>query len=145
MNQYPDVQKVLTENPLIDEIIYECQQILKGIIVKDDEQLLKNETVVSLKEADLYHDIQCGTDIFANYEYTYDLFMKIPSMDEKRARMYADGYLIVPDGLKPELQRLAREKWLNEYNEKNEYCRLLWGKPPLGEEYIYLTEELMKQ
>ena len=35
MNQYPDVQKVLTENPLIDEIVYECQQILKGIIVKD--------------------------------------------------------------------------------------------------------------
>ena len=35
MNQYPDVQKVLTENPLIDEIIYECQQILKGIIIKD--------------------------------------------------------------------------------------------------------------
>lgn len=141
MNQYPDVQKVLTENPLIDEIIYECQQILKGIIVKDDEQLLKNETVVSLKEADLYHDIQCGTDIFINYEYTYDIFMKIPSMDEKRAKMYADGYLAIPEGMKPELQRLAREKWLANYNEKNEYCRLLWGKPPLGAEYIYLNEE----
>ena len=141
MNQYPDVQKVLTENPLIDEIVYECQQILKGIIVKDEEQLLKNETTTSLREADLYHDIQCGTDIFANYEYTYDLFMKIPSMDEKRAQMYVDGYLPIPEGLQPELQKLAREKWLANYNEKNEYCRLLWGKPPLGEEYIYLNEE----
>lgn len=141
MNQYPEVKKVLTENPLIDEIIYECQQILKGIIIKDEEQLLKNETKISLQEADLYHDIQCGTDIFINYEYTYDIFMKIPSMDEKRAQMYVNGYLEIPEGMKPELQRLAREKWLANYNEKNEYCRLLWGKPPLGEEYIYLTEE----
>lgn len=141
MNQYPEIQKVLTENPLIDEIIYECQQILKGIIIEDEEQLLKNETAASLKDADLYHDIQCGTDIYANYEYTYDIFMKIPSMDEKRAQLYSQGYLEIPEGLKTELQRLAREKWLANYKEKNEYCRLLWGLPPLGEEYIYLDDD----
>ena len=141
MNQYPEIQKVLTENPLIDEIIYECQQILKGIIIEDEEQLLKNETAASLKDADLYHDIQCGTDIYANYEYTYDIFMKIPSMDEKRAQLYSQGYLEIPEGLKTELQRLAREKWLSNYKEKNEYCRLLWGLPPLGEEYIYLDDD----
>lgn len=141
MNQYPEIKKVLTDNPLIDEIVYECQQILKGIIIKDEEQLLKNETQVSLQEADLYHDIQCGTDIFANYEYTFDVYMKVPNMDEKRAQMYAGGYLEIPEGMKEQLHRIAREKWIANYNEKNEYCRLLWGKPPLGEEYIYLTQE----
>lgn len=141
MNQYPEIKKVLTDNPLIDEIVYECQQILKGIIIKDEERLIKNETQVSLQEADLYHDIQCGTDIFANYEYTFDVYMKVPNMDEKRAQMYAGGYLEVPEGMKEQLHKIAREKWLANYNEKNEYCRLLWGKPPLGEEYIYLTQE----
>lgn len=141
MNQYPEIKKVLTDNPLIDEIVYECQQILKGIIIKDEEQLLKNETQVSLQEADLYHDIQCGTDIFANYEYTFDVYMKVPNMDEKRAQMYAGGYLEIPEGMKEQLHKIAREKWLENYNEKNEYCRLLWGKPPLGEEYIYLTQD----
>ena len=62
MNQYPEIEKVLTDASLIDEIIYECRQILKGIVVKDEEQATKNETLKSLRESDLYHEIQCGTD-----------------------------------------------------------------------------------
>lgn len=141
MNQFPDIQKVLTENSLIDEIIYECRQILKGIIVKDEDRATKAETLKSLRDADLYHDIQKGTDIFMNYKYTYDIFMKIPSMTPKRAIDYANERVPIPEGLKPELQRLAREKWLENYEETNEYYRLLAGLPPKGEEFIYLTPE----
>ena len=138
MNQYPEIKKVLTENSLIDEIVYEVKQILKGIVIKDQERADNNETLKSLREADLYHDIQCGTDMYINYKYTYDIFMKIPSMTPDRAIMYAKGQLPVPEGLKPQLQQFAREKWLSEYEDTNEYYRELWGKPPVGEEYIYL-------
>ena len=138
MNQYPEITKVLTENSLIDEIVYEVKQILKGIVIKDQERADNNETLKSLREADLYHDIQCGTDMYINYKYTYDIFMKIPSMTPDRAIMYAKGQLPVPEGLKPQLQQFAREKWLSEYEDTNEYYRELWGRPPIGEEYIYL-------
>lgn len=138
MNQYPEIKKVLTENSLIDEIVYEVKQILKGVVIKDQERADNNETLKSLREADLYHDIQCGTDMYINYKYTYDIFMKIPSMTPDRAIMYAKGQLPVPEGLKPQLQQFAREKWLSEYEDTNEYYRELWGKPPVGEEYIYL-------
>lgn len=138
MNQYPEIKKVLTENSLIDEIVYEVKQILKGIVIKDQERADNNETLKSLRETDLYHDIQCGTDMYINYKYTYDIFMKIPSMTPDRAIMYAKGQLPVPEGLKPQLQQFAREKWLSEYEDTNEYYRELWGKPPVGEEYIYL-------
>ena len=138
MNQYPEIKKVLTENSLIDEIVYEVKQILKGIVIKDQERADNNETLKSLRDADLYHDIQCGTDMYINYKYTYDIFMKIPSMTPDRAIMYAKGQLPVPEGLKPQLQQFAREKWLSEYEDTNEYYRELWGKPPVGEEYIYL-------
>lgn len=141
MNQYPEIQKVLTENSLIDEIIYECRQILKGIIIKDQDRADKAETKKSMKEADLYHDIQMGTDLFINYAYTYDIFMKIPSMTPDRAILYARGQLAIPEGLKPELQRIARENWLEYYKDTNEYYRLLWGKPSMGEEFIFLDED----
>lgn len=141
MNQYPDIEKVLTDASLIDEIIYETKQILRGIVVKDQERADNAETLQSLREADLYHDIQMGTDIFTNYEYTYDIFMKIPSMTPDRAIMYARKQLPIPEGLKPELQRLARNKWLSEYEDTNNYYRELWGKPNIGDEYIYLTKE----
>ena len=141
MNQYPEIEKVLTDASLIDEIVYECRQILKGIVVKDEEQATQKETIKSLRESDLYHEIQCGTDMFSNYEYTYDIFMKIPSMTPDRAIMYAKEQLPIPEGLKPELQRLAREKWLANYEETNEYYRELNGKPMNGDSGIYLTAE----
>ena len=43
MNQYPEIERVLTENSLIDEIIYEVRQILKGIVVKDQERADRSE------------------------------------------------------------------------------------------------------
>lgn len=141
MNQYPEIQKVLTENPLIDEIIYECKQILRGIVVKDQERADNAETKKSLREADLYHDIQLGTDLYSNYEYTYDVFMKLPSMTPERAILYAKGLDPVPEGIKPALQKIAREKWLENYIDTNEYYRMLYGKPPVGDEWIYLTDE----
>ena len=141
MNQYPDIEKVLTDASLIDEIIYECRQILRGIVVKDQERADKAETIKSLREADLYHDIQMGTDILSNYTLTYDMFMKIPSMTPDRAIRYVRKQLPIPEGLKPQLQQIAREDWLSKYEDTNEYYREIWGRPPLGEEYIYLTAE----
>lgn len=141
MNQYPEIQRVLTENSLIDEIIYECRQILKGIIVKDEARADAAETLKSLKEADLYHDIQMGTDIFENYKYTYEMYMKIPSMTPKRAIDYVKNRIPIPEGLKERVQKIAREEWLENFEESNEYYRLLAGLPPKGEEFIYLTPE----
>ena len=141
MNQYPDIEKVLTDASLIDEIVYEVRQILKGIVVKDQEQADNAETKKSLQEADLYHDIQMGTDLYSNYTYTYDMFMKIPSMTPDRAIRYARKQLPVPEGIKPQVQQIAREQWLEKYEETNEYYRKIAGLPPLGESYIYLNED----
>lgn len=141
MNQYPEIEKVLTDASLIDEIVYEVRQILKGIVVKDQEQADNAETKKSLQEADLYHDIQMGTDLYSNYTYTYDMFMKIPSMTPDRAIRYARKQLPIPEGIKPQVQQIAREQWLEKYEETNEYYRKIAGLPPLGESYIYLNED----
>ena len=141
MNQYPEIEKVLTDASLIDEIVYEVRQILKGIVVKDQEQADNAETKKSLQEADLYHDIQMGTDLYSNYTYTYDMFMKIPSMTPDRAIRYARKQLPVPEGIKPQVQQIAREQWLEKYEETNEYYRKIAGLPPFGESYIYLNED----
>lgn len=134
-------QRVLTDAPLVDEIVYECKQILKGIVVKDEKSANEAESKQSIRNADIYHDIQMGTDRFEFYEYTYDVFMKIPHMNPKLAMQYATGQVAIPDALKSELMKIAREKWLSNYVETNEYYRKLAGLPPIGEEPIYLTED----
>ena len=101
MNQYPEIEKVLTDASLIDEIMYECKQILKGIVVKDQERANNNETIKSSREADIYHEIQMGTDTLQLYQLTYDMFMQIPSMTPDRAIRYARKQLPIPEAKVP--------------------------------------------
>ena len=83
MNQYPEIEKVLTDASLIDEIVYECRQILKSIVVKDEEKATKNETLKSLRESDLYHEIQCNS----KYKQRFGTKAKMLSHDEVEPRV----------------------------------------------------------
>lgn len=135
------IRKRYTDNPLIDEIVYECQQILHGIVLKDEEQSDNAETLKSIKESDLYASIVEGTYTFNSFKYTYDLFLKIPSVSEQNAVRYAAGQLEIPDSLKPTLTELAKEKFLSKYEESNNYYRMLAGKPNYGENDLLLTQD----
>lgn len=141
MSKYPNIKKVYTENPLIDEIIYECKQIIQGIVLKDENEANKNETEKSMRDADIYKEIQYGTATYGMFEYTYETFMKIPSMTPEMAIRYANKILPVPEGIKPQLQKIASEKWVANYQDTNNYYRKLQGLPNVGDPYIYLTEE----
>ena len=72
MGKYSDIRKRYTDAPLIDEIVYECQHIIKGIILKDEERADNNETVKSIKDFDIYNAIINGTCTPGMFEYTYD-------------------------------------------------------------------------
>lgn len=140
-----EIKKVYSENPLIDEIIYECQQMIQGIVLKDELSANNAETKKSLHDADLYTDIVNGTVTYGRLEYTYDVFMKVPSMTPALAVSYANGIIPVPDGIKPLLMKFASEKWLNKYEDSNNYYRTLWGRPKYGEDGIYLTSDQMEK
>ena len=138
-----DIKRVLTENPLIDEIVYECQHIIKGIVLKDEALADSLETAETLRNADIYNDIMCGTDRYEYYTFTYDMFMRLPGMTSSRALLLARGQLPVPEGQKSLLQKIAREDWIANYEEKNNYYRSLAGLPDVDDDYIYLTDDDM--
>lgn len=138
------IKRVYTENPLIDEIIYESKQILQGIILKDEDRANKAETVKSMKDADLYKDIMCNTVDFERFDYTYDIFMKLPFMTADLAVAYVNKYVPIPDAIKPQLLEFAKQKWISAYQDSNNYYRRLWGKPDVGEVGIKLTPEQME-
>lgn len=141
MNKYSSIRKRFTDNPLIDEIVYECQQILKGIIIKDEDRADNEETLKSIKDSDRYASIIEGTYNYNSFTYTHDLFLKIPSISKTNALKYATGQLDVPDSLKPVLMDLAKEKFLSTFQESNNYYRMLAGLPNYGEEDIVLGED----
>lgn len=140
------VDKVYTDTPLIDEIVRQCtQMIYDGIVIKDIEEAGKYETLASQKKADRYSDIIQGLDMYGMYEYTYSDLMKVPYMTRPLAIQYARNNALIPEEVHDTLLNIARQKFLLEYEEENNYYRALDGLPDMGDKPIYLTSSQVRK
>ena len=134
-------RKQASENPLLDEIIYQCQIMMSGIILKDEERALENETLESVKQSDIYANIMRGTYNFPMFKYTLAMLKKIPTLSRRDCLIYARDNNLIPDGIKPQLTEIAKDDFVENYEELNNYYRMLNGKPDLGDPGIILQEE----
>ena len=75
-----EIRKQATENPILDEIVYQCQKMIQGIVMKHEERANNNETINSIKNSDMYKIIVEKKDKFEYFKYTYDLLSQIPSL-----------------------------------------------------------------
>ena len=79
--------KVFSENPLLDEIVYNARQIATGVIVKDSDLADKCETKESLINGDILVAIGNNTIAFSNFYYDEDTLGKF--YPEAQAKAYA--------------------------------------------------------
>src|SRR5699024_5222443 len=102
-------------------------------------------TLSSLKSSDMYKIIVEGKAKFEYFDYGYDLLSQIPSFTRDQVMYYAGKNDLIPEGLRPTLLELAKQKFLDSYQEKNNYYRMLNGLPDLNVEGIYLdTDDVAK-
>lgn len=135
------INKVYTDTPLIDEVVRQCKEMIyNGIVIKDAEEADKYETVSSAKKADRYSDIIQGLDIYEMYTYSYSTLMQIPYMTKSLAIQYARNNSLIPKEIHTALLNIERKKFLMEYEEENNYYRMLYGLPDLGDKPIYLSD-----
>ena len=116
-----DIRKQATDVPIIDEIIYQCQKMIKDLVLKNEEEANKNETLLSIRESDMYKIIIEGKSKFEFFDYTYDLLTQVPSITKLKAVEFSRDNKLIPNELKPTLLTLAKEKFLNNYQEKNNF------------------------
>lgn len=136
-----EIRKQSTDNPIIDEVVYQCQKMIQGIVLKDEERANNNETINSIKESDMYKIIIEKKDKFEYFDYGYDLLSRIPSLTHQQIVNYVRNNSEIPHSLRPTLLEMAREKFLNLYEEKNNYYRMLYGLPNLDESGIHLNDD----
>ncbi len=136
-----EIRKQATDVPIIDEIIYQCQKMIKDLVLKNEEEANKNETLLSIRESDMYKIIIEGKSKFEFFDYTYDLLTQVPSITKLKAVEFSRDNKLIPNELKPTLLTLAKEKFLNNYQEKNNYYRTLYGLPKLNDAGIVLNSE----
>lgn len=136
------VERIYTETPLIDEIVYQIKgMIMDGIVLKDIDEANNNETLYSIQMSDKYADIVEGKDRYELWEYDYDTIIQLPAITKEMALMYAMNNELIDEKSKPLLLKIKQDNFLANYEEQNNYYRMLNGLPDVGDRGILLTED----
>ena len=136
------VERIYTETPLIDEIVYQVKgMIMEGIVLKDLDEANNNETLYSIKMSDKYADIVEGKDRYELWEYDYDTIIQLPSITKEMALMYAMNNALIDEKSKPLLLKIKQDDFLATYEEQNNYYRMLNGLPDIGDTGILLNDD----
>ena len=144
--------KIMTSNPFIDLLLYNLKILAYNCIIKDDKAASENETVDSLKNSGIY--IACLEnhamfEMFADTKIPKEFLQKV-GMSEAQINLYiTQNYDIyyIPDDVRDKLLKLLSPWYIENYEELNEYYRMITGKPPVGDigipmrDYEYLMNE----
>lgn len=135
-----------TDNPLLDEIVYNCKLILKSCVLKDQEAADNAETLESLKEADVYRAIKEGRASIYLFEVNESDMRKV-NIPEYLIDEYVDDMrefrsFCIKNGLPyiDDLIALLSDSFLKNHQEYNEYYRKISGLPPIGEQGVYIDD-----
>lgn len=135
--------KIFTDNPFIDELVYFTKTIAVNAVIKDCDKADAAETIESLKAADLYIACRENKVKFDSFVYEYeDLYTILPpTIIEQCVR---DNNRI-PGQYRAQVLQLKTQNYIDNYIEQNNYYRTFMGLPSIEDEqtrnFIYLTED----
>lgn len=138
--------RIETDNPLLDEIIYNAKLIMKTCVVKDQDAADLAETVESSRAFDIYQNILRGTIKPYYFNVTEPDLMHVFTnhYDYKQARYMTDRYIddisSIPEVLSKELLTYLSKNYIKNYQELNEYYRKISGLPPLNNPGIFISD-----
>ena len=132
------IQKIITDNiPLLDEIVYYTKLLGLDTILKDEDLALANETNESLKSSDIY--IACMDGKASIYMFNYskeDLILSGIVETDPNMNRYLSNSDYIPVEVQPKLLKILVDRYISEYEEKNNYYRSLYGLPDYVERFI---------
>lgn len=124
-------KKVLTENPIVDELIYNGQILMSGCILKDQNEADKYETFESIKQSDFYMLIKENRIGFNSFHYDERLLSKLDVFSPEELIIYEDNNSLIPEIYRDQLLNIARQDFIDNYEELNDYYRTFMGLPSL--------------
>lgn len=135
-----DIVKQYTDNPILDELVYELSIMATDCVLKDQNEADKYETVESIRNADLYDICINGRQKFSTFEYTVNDILNCFYILEEEADYYANHNDEIPENAKALLLKNKTKKFLDEWEDMNDYYRTLSGLPPYGTIGLTLEE-----
>ncbi len=137
-------------NPLQD-IFIGIERIFDFMEVKDIKEAAKYETSESKEQVEMWMNANSGNDSYITYKAYWNISMfqeVVSNVKLKDIRYWMEQPFAVPLIYQETLLTRGREAFLNQYEEKNDYYRMLNGLPPIGtpeSEFIYLSAPMRNQ
>lgn len=140
-----DVDRVYTDNPFIDNLIYYSKYLALNSVIKNEDEALRYETASTIKNSDLYILAIEGRLLF-------ELIPSFPLEVLKKSTLnpgYFDQYMVdkntIPDFKREELRELMKNHIINNYEEENNYYRMITGKPNIGVTGLKIDSEMIPE
>ena len=127
------ITKSYSNNPFVDILLYYTKILAFGSIVKDEDEAERNETEESILAGDIYVSCVEKNVIFEMFHYDRELLTSVGITDNALINRCINNINYIPKDKRKELTELARLKYIDKYEELNNYYRKLCGLPKLGE------------
>ena len=133
--------KIETDYPIMDTLIHNGKILMMGTILKDEDEVGKYETLDISRTGDMY--VQCvrGVASFDMFNYTKTQLNEVGLTSDYDYVYHGD----IPSQYRKSLLKIAIRDYIANYEEQNNYYRVFCGLPPLEDNGIYITEQVMSQ
>lgn len=135
------IEQVYSENPYADIVVYNAKLLGINTVLKMKDVADQNETEESLKNADLYIACIENTAI-------WELFDEFPEEVLRQSGLTGQSLINaiidkenIPHNMRQTVLDNAKQYTIDNYNELNNYYRMLQGLPPVGYTDVYVTDE----
>ena len=138
--------KIFTDNPFIDELLYFTKTIAGNVVIKDSDEADLNETLDSLEYSDLYIACREGRARFDDFNYSYEFLIKYGVLPAAIVEECAKDNTRIPDKYRETLLQYMVQEYIQDYVELNNYYRTLAGLPDKEDEedeYVYVNKDYL--
>lgn len=129
-----DIKKIVTDNPFVDHIIYECKKIILNCITKDVDKADSMETVESIRNYNIYKSCKRGNANWNMWTHFPDEVVYTALESKYTVRKIKSEFLGHKEWIytedKEDLVKAMSDYVLANYEEKNDYYRELCGYRP---------------
>ena len=131
-----------SKNPFVDKLIKNLKMLTYCSVAKDSDKADRAETAESLKEAELYilcMENRATIEVFPSIPEQFLRQVGLTESDINRYITFKSPRFIPADNeaagitFRKDLLAILQPWYIANFEEKNEYYRMITGQPPLGE------------
>ena len=136
------IDRVYSDNPFVDELVYYTKFLAVNCILKNKDLADNAETISSVKKSDLYITCIENRAIFELFDTIPIEILKVSTVDQTRLNDYLASKDNIPVNKRDEITKLMVEHTISNYEEENNYYRMIIGLPNYGKPGLYVPEDL---